>query len=277
MGGILTPDMESDTRPDTGSPTPPDAPRDIRQWMHWEPTRDQRPFAFLILTPARVTVGIGALVTAIAGLMPWAEGMVPGRGGFEPAFFSGLGGAGDGIMLVLLSLGTAFFVLHETPATSRVRLVHVIPYVLVVFAGLTVVNGYRSALVEIGAWERRGGIGSIAAGLWLAAAGVAVMAVGLAALLPGILRWTRQSTDPADLMTVSPRGIAEAAAGFVGILVGGALGIGFASSLTALPVMGLIALGAVFGALFGAYAGSWLLRVVVDEVARRRTGDTTRG
>jgi hypothetical protein len=261
--------MESESAPDTGPKAPPDAPRDMRQWMHWEPTRDQRPFAFLILTPARVTVGIGALLTAISGLMPWAEGTVPGRGGFEPAFFSGLGGAGDGIMLILLSLGTAFFVLHETPATSRVRLVHVIPYVLAVFAGLTVINGYRSALIEIAAWERKGGQGSIALGLWLAAGGVVVMGIGLAVLLPGLVRWTRQSTDPADLMTVSPRGVAEAIAGLAGILAGGAVGIAFASSLTAVPVIGLIALGAVFGGLLGAYAGSWLVRVVADEIAGR--------
>jgi hypothetical protein len=269
--------MASDSRPDPAPHGPPDAPRDMRQWMRWEPTRGRRPLASLVVTPARVTVGIGALITALAGLMPWAEGTIPGRTGFEPAFFSGLGGAGDGIMLLLFAAGTAFFVLHETPATSRVRLVHVIPYLLVGFAGLTVVNGYRAALVEIAAWERKGGHGSIAPGLYLAAAGVAVMAAGLAALLPGLIRWTRRSTDPADLMTVSRRGIAEAAAGLAGILVGGALGIGLASSLTAVPVIGLIALGAVFGGLLGAYGGSWLARAAADELARRRSGGTGGG
>jgi len=269
MGGILTLDMEPDPRPDTGSHAPPDAPRDMRQWMRWEATTGRRRFSSLVLTPARVTVGLGALIAAVAGLMPWAEGTVPGRTGFEPAFFSGTGGAGDGIMLMLLALGTAFFVLHETPASSRVRLVHLVPYLLVLFAAFTVINGYRLALVEIAAWERRGGTGSIAPGLWLAAAGVALMAVGLAALLPGILRWTRHSTDPADLMTVSRLGILEAAAGLIGLLIGGAVGIAFAASLTTVPVIGLIALAAVFGALLGAYAGSWLLRVAADELAAR--------
>ncbi len=220
VGGILTGDMQPDTRPDTGPAagpqSPPDAATDMRQWMRWQPTGAQRRFSSLVLTPARVTVGIGALMTGIAGLMPWAEGTVPGRTGFEPAFYSGLGGAGDGIMLILLAGGTAFFTLHETPAMSRVRLVHLIPYLLTLFAAFTVINGYRAANLEIEAWERKGGSGAIAPGLWIAAAGVAVMAVGLAALLPGILRWTRHSDDPADLMTVSRRGVAEAIAGFVG-------------------------------------------------------------
>lgn len=261
--------MPPDRRRDS-EPGAPDAPHDMRDWMRWEPTRGQRRFSSLVLTPARVTVGVGALMTGVAGLMPWAEGTVPGRTGFEPAFFSGLGGAGDGIMLILLAGGTAFIVLHQTPASSRIRLIHVIPYLLVVLAGLTVLNGYRSALLEIAAWERRGGTGAIAPGLYLAAAGVVVMGVGLAALLPGLVRWTRASDDPADLMTVSRRGIAEVLVGLIGVLVGGAIGISVAVSLTPLPVMGLVSLGAIFGALVGAYAGAWLVGVVADELAHRR-------
>ncbi|HEX5829287.1 MAG TPA: hypothetical protein VFY23_17295 [Candidatus Limnocylindrales bacterium] len=242
----------------------------LREWMRWEPSRDRRPFGWLVLSPARVTVGIGAAITAVAGLMPWATGTIPGRGGFEPIFFSGLGGAGDGVMLILLALGTAFLVLHHTPATSRVRLVHVFPYLLVLLAALTVLNGYRAVQLEIAAWERRGGSGEVAPGLWLAAAGVVVMAAGLAALLPHVLRWTREATDPADLMTISRRGVAEVLAGLAGILAGGALGIALAESLTPVPVIGLIALGCVFGALLGAYAGTWLLGLAADALEGRR-------
>ena len=275
----MQPDTRPDTRPspDPGPQAPPDASADLHQWMRWEPTGTQRRFSSLVLTPARVTVGIGALMTGVAGLMPWAEGMIPGRTGFEPAFYSGLGGAGDGILLILLAGGTAFFTLHETPALSRVRLVHLIPYLLTLFAAFTVISGYRAANLEIAAWERKGGSGAIAPGLWIAAVGVAVMAIGLAALLPGILRWTRHSDDPADLMAVSRRGLAEAVAGFVGILVGGAVGIAFAASVSAVPIMGLISLGAIFGGLLGAYAGSWLVRVVADEVAARRAAGDGRG
>ena len=268
--------MQPDTRPDTrpspgpGPQAPLDASADLHQWMRWEPMGTQRRFSSLVLTPARVAVGIRALMTGVASLMPWAEGTIPGRTGFEPAFYSGLGGAGDGILLILLASGTAFFTLHETPALSRVRLVHLVPYLLTLFAAFTVISGYRAANLEIAAWERKGGSGSIATGLWIAAAGVVVMAIGLAALLPGILRWTRHSDDPADLMAVSRRGVAEVIAGFVGILVGGAIGIAFAASVSAVPIMGLISLGAIFGGLLGAYAGAWLARMVADEIAARR-------
>jgi hypothetical protein len=242
---------------------------DMQEWIRWQPTRDRKRLGFLVLTPARVTVGVGALVTILAGLMPWAEGTVPGRGGFEPIFFSGLGGAGDGVVLILLAGATAFLVLHQTPATSRVRLVHAIPYLLVLLAASSVANGYRAAQLEIVAWENRGGQGSISFGLYLAALGVAIMALGLAALLPALIRWRRASDDPADVMTVSRRGVAELVGGLVGLFVGGALGIQLAVSLTPVPVIGLIALGAVFGALLGAYAGSWASRSLVDALGRR--------
>ena len=72
-------------------------------------------------------------------------------------------------------------------------------------------------------------------------------------------------------MAVSRRGIAESIAGLAGILVGGAIGIQLAVSMTPVPVIGLIALGAVFGGLLGAYAGSWIVRSVADEASRRRS------
>jgi hypothetical protein len=243
----------------------------MHDWMRWQPTTEKRRLGFLVLTPARIVVGIGALVTILAGLMPWAEGTVPGTGGFGPIAFSGLGGAGDGVVLILLAGSTAFLVLHRTPATSRVRLVHLLPYLLVVLAASSLITGYRAAQQAIVAWENRGGEGAISIGFYLAVVGVAIMAVGLAALLPGLIRWRRASDDPADLMAVSKRGIAESVAGMAGILVGGALGIQLAVSLTRVPVIGLIALGAVFGGLFGAYAGSWLARAIADEVGRRRS------
>lgn len=237
--------------------------------MRWEPTR-RRPLSFLVLTPARAVVGAGALAATVAGAMPWAEGTVPGRTGFEPAFFSGLGGAGDGVVLILLAVAIGFLALHQTPVESRVRLVHATPWVLLLLAALTCVNGYRAAMLEIGAWERRGGFGAPALGLWLACSGVAVMAVGQLALLPRLLRWSSAADDPADLVHVSARGVAEVAAGSLGMLVGGAIGIQVALWLTPVPVIGLIALGAVFGALLGAYAGSWASGSAADALTRRR-------
>lgn len=237
--------------------------------MAWEPTKGRR-FSSLLLTPARITVGIGAAMAVVAGFMPWAEGVAPAFRGMEPVFFSGLGGAGDGLVLVVVSAAAGGLTLHRTPALSRIRSVRLAPAVLVLLAALTWVTGYRAALEEIEAWGRRGGTGQIAPGLWLAAAGIALMAAGTAWLLPAVIRWERRPDDPSDLVTVGPREVAGAIAGLVGTVLGGALGVIVALELTGPTLVGAIALLAVLGGLLGAYAGSWAVRVAADELARRR-------
>jgi hypothetical protein len=247
----------------------------LDEWMRWEPVPAGR-FASLVLTPARATVGIGALMTIVAGLMPWAEGRAPGVGGFEAVFFSGLAGQGDGVVLILVSLGAGLLTVHRTPATSRVRLLRLLPAILVVLAALTWLNGLRASLLEIAAWERRGGSGHLAPGLWLAALGITLMAAGTIALLPQVIRWRREADDPVDLGRPGLRDIAELAGGAIGIVVGGMVGIEVGISLTGPTLIGTIALGAVFGGLGGAYAGSWLGRTIVDRL-RPSAGDSMSG
>jgi hypothetical protein len=241
----------------------------MHEWMAWQPTRGKR-FSSLLLTPARVAVGIGAAMAVVAGFMPWAEGMAPAFRGFEPVFFSGLGGAGDGLVLVIVSAATAALTLHRTPATSRIRSVRLAPAILVLLAGMTWVTGYRAAHEEIEAWGRRGGTGQIAPGMWLAGVGILLMAAGTAWLLPAVIRWERRRDDPSDLVVVGPRQVGEVLAGVAGTLIGGALGVNVALSLTGPTLVGAIALFAVFGGLLGAYAGAWAVRVVADELARHR-------
>jgi hypothetical protein len=244
--------------------------------MRWEPVKARR-FSSLLLTPARVIVAVGAAIGMMAGLLPWAEGVAPALRGFEPVFFSGLGGAGDGVMLIVVAFGVGALTLHRTPATSRVRTVRLMPAILVVLAVTTWLNGHRGALGEIGAWEVRGGSGQIAPGLWLAGLGILLMAAGTIWLLPEVVRWRGRSDDPADLVTVGPRLIAEVVAGILGTFLGGVAGIAVALSLTGPTLVGTIALGAVFGGLAGAYGGSWLVRVVAERLAARKgpPGDGT--
>jgi hypothetical protein len=241
----------------------------MQEWMRWEPTKARR-FSSLLLTPARVTVAIGAAIAMMAGLLPWAEGVAPAHRGFEPVFFSGLGGAGDGVMLILVAFGAGALTLHRTPATSRVRTVRLMPAVLVFLAAMTWLSGHRAALDEIGAWEVRGGTGQLAPGLWVAGLGILMMAAGTLWLLPEVIRWQRRSDDPADLVKVGPRLVAEIVAGIVGTFLGGVAGVALALSLTGPTLVGTIALGAVFGGLAGAYVGSWLVRVVAEQVVTRK-------
>lgn len=241
----------------------------LDEWMHWKATRARR-FSWMLLTPARATVGVGALMAVIAGFMPWAEGHAPGHSGIEAIFFSGLAGQGDGVVLILVSAATGLLTIHQTPATSRVRTVRILPSILVVLAALTWINGLRASYVEIAAWERRGGEGSISPGLWLAGLGIVLMAAGTIVLLPDVIRWRRRADDPVDLGKPGLRDIAEIIGGCAGILVGGWLGIVLGISITGHAiVMGSIALGAVFGGLGGAYAGAWLGRTLVDRLRGR--------
>jgi hypothetical protein len=248
----------------------------MQEWMRWEPVKARR-FSSLLLTPARVLVGIGAVIAMVSGLVPWAEGEAPGLRGFAPVFFSGLGGAGDGVMLILVALGAGALTLHRTPALSRVRTVRLMPAILVFLAAMTWLSGYRAALREIGAWEVRGGSGQLAPGLWVAGLGILLMAAGTVWLLPEVVRWQRRSDDPAKLVTVGPRLVAEVVAGIAGTLLGGAAGIALALSLTGPTLVGTITLGAVFGGLAGAYGGSWLVRVAAERLDARhgRSGNGT--
>ncbi len=239
--------------------------------MRWEPVKARR-FSSLLLTPARVLVAVGAAIAMTAGLLPWAEGVAPAHRGFEPVFFSGLGGAGDGVMLIVVAFGAGALTLHRTPATSRVRTVRLMPAILVFLAAMTWFSGHRAALEGIRAWEVRGGTGQIAPGLWLAGLGILLMAAGTIWLLPEVLRWRRRSDDPADLVAVGPRLVAEVVAGVAGTLLGGAAGIAVALSLTGPTLVGTIALGAVFGGLAGAYGGTWLVRVAAERLAAHRGG-----
>ena len=231
--------------------------------MRWQPTKGRR-FSSLVLAPARIVVGVGAGMAVVAGFMPWAEGTAPGHAGWEAVFFSGVGGAGDGVVLVIVSALAGIATLHRTPATSRARSVRLAPAVLVLLAVMTWLNGYRAAMVEIAGWERRGGSGGIAPGLWLAAAGIALMAAGSIVLLPEVIRWQHHSDDPADNVKVRPSDVAMVVAGVAGAFAGMAAGIALALAITGPMIVGAIALGAVFGGLLGAYAGAAITRRLID-------------
>jgi hypothetical protein len=169
-------------------------------------------------------------------------------------------------------LTAGLLTVHRTPATSRVRLVRALPAAFVALAALTWLNGYRASMLEIAAWERRGGTGEIAFGLWLAGVGIVLMAAGTVVLLREVIFWERRADDPTDVITFGMRDVAELGGGILGVVVGAALGIQGAIALTGPMIVGAIALGAIFGGLLGAYGGAWIGRTVVDRVRATRRG-----
>ena len=68
------------------------------------------------------------------------------------------------------------------------------------------------------------------------------------------------------MMHVTLGGVARVVGGIAGNFIGGAIGIGFTAGLTPTPLIGLIALGAVFGGFGGAYGGGWLAGAAADRV-----------
>jgi hypothetical protein len=249
---------------DTGS--------EMQEWMHWQPVKAKR-FASLRLTPARVLVGAGAVVAILAGLMPWADGIAPGRTGFEPVTYSVLGGAGDGVMLIAVSLGAAALTLHRTPAEARTRTIRLLPAILVVLAAFTWVNGRRAAEIAVEDWGVRGGSGGPAAGMWLAAAGILVMAAGTLWLLPSVIRWKQRDGDPDVLLRFSWPAVIELAAGGIGLILGAVVGMNAGLALTGPTIVGTIFLGAVFGSVLGAYAATWGARALLLRLAGGGPGD----
>ena len=229
----------------------------MQEWMRWQPTKARR-FSSMLLEPARIVVGVGAAMAFIGGFMPWADGTVPGLSGMGPEFFSGLGGAGDGLVVILLSGIVGVLTLHRTPAQSRVRTVRLLPAIFVWLIAMSWISGYRAASDAIDSWAHRGGHGSIAPGLWLVGLGIVLMTAGTLYLLPPVLRWRSSSDDPGDLLKVTWGGVAVFVAALVGIVVGAAFGIELGLSIT-------------FGGLAGAYIGAWAMRRVIREVTARRS------
>ena len=65
-------------------------------------------------------------------------------------------------------------------------------------------------------------------------------------------------------MAITVGGVARVVGGIAGTFIGGAVGISLAVGMTAVPLMGLVALGAVFGGFAGAYAGIWIAGLLTD-------------
>ena len=186
-------------------PGPEKRSRDeLQAWMAWQPTRGRGLLDTMALTPARIVVGIGAALTVVATLLPWAAGRAPDVAGFEDVVFLGTQGAGDGVVLLIVAAIAGFLTLHRAPAGSRVRVLRAMPAVLVLLAVSSWITGWRDASDEVDAWIRRGGSGGISVGVWLAGIGIALMALGTIALLPQVIRWKTQAGDPTDMLRSRP-------------------------------------------------------------------------
>lgn len=85
-----------------------------------------------------------------------------------------------------------------------------------------------------------------------------------------MLRWQAATDDPGDLVSIHRGDLIEAAGGLAGTLLGAIAGVAGALALTGPTIIGMIALGATFGGLLGAYAGARLARGAFERVTAPR-------
>ena len=160
----------------------------MQDWMQWQPTTREAPARVPRPDPgARRGGHRRPRRRSIAGLMPWAEGTVPGRGRVRAHHLLGprrrrrrRRRSSCSQEASRSSSCTARRPRRGCDSCTRSRTC------CSLLAAASLLTGYRAATQAIVAWENRGGQGSIALGLYLAAIGVVVMGVGLAALLPAI-------------------------------------------------------------------------------------------
>jgi hypothetical protein len=218
----------------------------------------------LLRDPVRLGLVTGAIVMAIAMLLPWAEGHI----GFLAKQFGGLDGAADG--LIMSGLGIVLVVLVRTPefleSSDGGR--RWVPMLIGLACVALWLLGGQQGLMEIKSWEEDSGGGSLAVGWWLAGVGALLVAiVGSYASLRR--RPDRQSRPepPPTARTPPRRRPVESLATTAGAVAGTVAGAAFA--LAMFPAVSVGAPMVFFGGLglvFGGFAGSSL----GQRLARRR-------
>ena len=145
-------------------------------------------------------------------------------------FFSGTGGAGDGVVLLVVAAASGSSRCTARPRRRGCASFARCPSSSILLAAASWVNSYRAAGLEIDAWVRRGGSGGLSIGLWLAAFGIVLMAVGTVVLLPEVVRWKSAPDDPSDAVHVTVGAVARVVGGIAGTFIGCAIGIGSRSA-----------------------------------------------
>lgn len=210
----------------------------------------------ILRDPVRLGLVAGAVVIAIAMLLPWAEGHV----GFLAKQFGGLDGAADG--LIMTGLAIVLVVLVRTPefleSSDGGR--RWVPMIIGVACVALWLLGGQQAEMEIRSWEEDSGGGSLAFGWWLAGAGAVLVAVvGSYASLRRHPDRSAAPEPPPRRSAPSRRSPIQSLATSVGAVAGMVVGAVFA--LAMFPAVSVGAPMVFFGGLglvFGGFAGSSL-------------------
>ena len=215
----------------------------------------------ILRSPLRLGLAIGAGITAVGALLPWAEGMV----GLLPKRHGGFEGAYDG--LTMATLAVILFVIARIPGFfTAVDGGRRWAPMLIALACLALwILGRQSSEMAIRAWEDDDGNGAITFGYWVTGLGVAVIVIlGSYATLR---HREGQTSDPTALLRLPRRGdvvpLAMTVGGLAGMVGGAALALSiFPPTTVSAPLLFLVGIGLVVGIYAGRAIGRGVHRLL---------------
>ena len=181
-----------------------------------DPRRRGRP---LIFSPPRLTAVLGAAVTIIGTITPWATGV---DGGGNPVAFIPLTDTA-GVIFVIVSIIAPILVLSENVAESRTRTLQASTAVVGTLAVLNWLGAMRLGIPGLVGTSGEYWINEHEAGVFIAAIGVALMAIGGFAIAVNAWRHNGTLQDPTDVVVTRRSmigGLLQAALGVGGFVVG---------------------------------------------------------
>jgi len=230
--------------------------------FRWDPEltkagRDQP----LLHDPLRIGLLAGAVVMAIGGFLPWAEGHV----GFLPKQFGGLDGAADGTIMGGLAVVLIVIVRMPEFLESADGGRRWVPMIIGLASIALWLLGRQQAESAIRSWEDDGGGGSLQFGYWVA--GVGAIAVAVLGSFASLRRRAGDSRISPPTVRRPRRTDIRPLASTLGALVGAVAGAALALALfppvtVALPILFFGSFGLVFGGFAGGSVGRRIVRLL---------------
>jgi hypothetical protein len=204
----------------------------------------------LIREPARLGAVLGAALTMLGMLLPWATGIDQHR---NPVSFSPIVDA-DGVLFVWTAIAAAILVLSRNAAESRTRTLQASTGVVGITAVLDWITAARAGPPPVVAGEQVLWLNRLDSGVPVTALGAALLAT--CGVRIAVRAWRHNGTiaDPLDV-EVTPRSVAGGAIQGVCAVAGGLVGL--YGPLIALGPYALVVmtLGALCGGGFGLSIG----------------------
>jgi hypothetical protein len=191
---------------------------DMAAGLRWEPTPERRGRP-LIFAPPRFTAVLGAVLTIVGTVTPWATG-VDERG--NAVAFIPLADT-DGVLFLMVSIIVPILVLSANVAESRTRTLQVSTGIVGAVAVLSWLEALRLGIPPLVGGSGVHWINQNDVGVFIAGVGVALIAIGGFAISLNAWRHNGTMKDPADVVITGRSlagGLIQAASAVAGFMIG---------------------------------------------------------